>query len=183
MHQGATKRQPLFPTTGQTACQSVHVLLQLVRGYRFLDLLVESLSPQLISSSVEAKVLQHGKVVVQAEFLAHVADPFTDYVTLSSHIETFNPGFTFGDGQNSGQHLDHSGLAAAVRAEKPEDFSLLDSDRRVTYGDEVAKTSRQISCFDCEHYRASGVNCTSALTPARNRLSWFSTRSFTPITW
>src|SRR6185437_5304341 len=183
MHQAAPQCQPLFPAARKASGQPVHVFLEFVRGDGFLDLLVQRLSSQLIGPPIEAEVLQYGEVVIQAELLAHVADPLTDCVALSPHVEAFNPGFAFGDWQNAGQHLDHSGLAAAVRPKKPEDFALLNSDRGLIDRDEVAEAPREIFRFDRRHYRASEANCTSALTPARNRLSRFSTRSFTPITW
>src|SRR5215470_15014710 len=129
MHQRATQSQSLFPSSRETASKSVHILFELVRGDRFLDLLVQSFPSQLRSPTVETKVLHYGEVVIQTEFLAHVADPLTNCIALSPHIKALNPGFAFGDWQNSGQHFDHRGLAAAVRPEKAEDFSLLNFDR------------------------------------------------------
>src|SRR5262249_28558629 len=163
MHQSATKRQALLPASREASCQAVDVLVELVRGYGFLDFVVQSLSLQLIGSTVETKVLEYGEVVVQTEFLAHVADPLTNGIALRPHIKALNPGFAFGDGQNSGQHFDHRGLAAAVGPEKAEDFSLLHFDRGLIHRDEVTESPRQIFGFNGQHYLASEANCTSAL--------------------
>jgi len=48
------------------------------------------------------------------------------------------------EGQQSGEHLDDRGFAAAIGAQKPEDFSLFHAEADVVHGGEVAETPDQV---------------------------------------
>jgi hypothetical protein len=104
-------------------------------------------------------------------------------VCLGSNVQAFDRRLAFTDRGDAGQHLDYGCLSAPVGTKKSEHFALLYSDRDFVHRNEIAEAPREISCFDSRHYRASGENSTSPLTPARKRLSRFSTRNFTPMTW
>ena len=50
---------------------------------------------QAVDAAVELQILCDGQIVVETEFLRHVADALADAFGVGANVETFHPGGTF----------------------------------------------------------------------------------------
>ena len=78
---------------------------------------------------------------IRGKGLGHVADPATGRHVVSVHRLAEQRARAFAGRQQAGEHLHGGGLAAAVGAEKAEDFPTLDTEADVIDRDEVAETT------------------------------------------
>ena len=98
---------------------------------------------------VKLEVVSDRELAIEREGLRHVAD-------APAHLDVFfsadglaeQLGRAFGRRQKAGQHLHRGGLAAAVRAEKAEDFALLDFEAHVIDRDELVEPLGEPDGFD-----------------------------------
>jgi hypothetical protein len=94
------------------------------------------------------KILQHRELGIEREGLRHVTDAAPDIHIVRIDLVPEQPGRAFTGRQQSGQHLHGRGLAAAVRAEKAEDFAPLDAKADVVDSGETVESHRQMRGFD-----------------------------------
>ena len=84
----------------------------------------------------EGQVLGDGQVFVEGEFLGHVADLALDlFRLLADVVAEAGAGAAIGC-QQTAEHADGGGLAAAVRTEEAVDLAAID--REVEVGDDLA---------------------------------------------
>ena len=115
----------------------------------FVDALAARGDREIEQLGVELEVPPHRELAIEREGLRHVAD-------ATAHLDVFCPadglteqlGRAFGRRQKAGQHLHGGGLAAAVRAEKAEDFALLDFEAHVIDRDELVEPLGEPDGFD-----------------------------------
>src|SRR4029078_1040118 len=79
----------------------------------------------------EVEVFLNRQILVQAEALRHVTDLALDQGGLREQVESEAASLARIRCQQSAEHADRGGLAAAVGTEKTEDLPALDADRKV----------------------------------------------------
>ena len=63
---------------------------------------------------------------------------------ILAHVNALHGGVAASERQQPGEHLDDGGFAAAVGAEKAEDFALFDAEAHVVHGGEIAEAPDQM---------------------------------------
>ena len=121
MDQAGRQRQPLFPSAGQLsgelllpAAQSEILDAGLHHGAALLD---------AIHARDEIEILHDAQILPEAESLRHVADLPLDLLALPDDVVTQAGAAAFVRHQQTAQHADESGLAAAVGTEEAVDFA------------------------------------------------------------
>src|SRR5438132_9975727 len=127
VHESTSHRQTLTPATGELASTPVDVRLQMRRGNHFLAPLVQFVTAQAIKFSCKNKVLIHSQLVVEREFLRHVADQFLDRFKIPNDVVPADSRRAFGRLQNAAEHPNHSCFSRTVWAEETEDRSFSDA--------------------------------------------------------
>ena len=84
-------------------------------------------SAQAIDAGVEIHVLLGGQVLVEREFLRHVADQFLDRFKIPNDVVPADSRRAFGRLQNAAEHPNHSCFSRTVWAEETEDRSFSDA--------------------------------------------------------
>src|SRR5262249_7109131 len=113
------KRQPLFPAARERARQLIAPRCQTETLERLVDPLLQRL--HVVHAADEIEVLANREILVEAETLGHVANALLDLGRLRPNVETEAGTLAGVRGQQSAEHADRRGLAAAVRAEKSHD--------------------------------------------------------------
>ena len=108
-------------------------------------------------SCVQFKVLHDAQLAIQREGLRHVADPAAGVDIARVHRLAEQEGLALAGGQQTGEHLHGGGLAAAVGAEKAEDFPALDAKAHLVHRDEIAETQGQVVGLDGDFRLAAGL--------------------------
>ena len=152
MQHGAAQREALLPAAGKFCGEAVHVRREAVELDDFFDAALHARGLEAVDAPVELKIFRDGEVVVETEFLGHVADALADRFGIGAHVEAFDPRGAFAERQQTGEHLDDGGLAAAVGAEKAEDFAFLHAEADVIDGGEIAEAAHQM-------FRGDGRAC------------------------
>ncbi len=100
----------------------------------------ELLGGEVVDAGVEAQVLVDRQVLEQRELLAHVADAALGPLGVGDDVLAQDADAAGLRGDRAGEHADGRGLAAAVRAEEPEDLASGDVEVDAVHGGEVAET-------------------------------------------
>src|SRR5581483_1325964 len=153
---------------------------------QFIAALLQLAAALAVELAVKNKVLIHGQLVVEREFLRHVADRFFQLVALLHHVESRDVCAAFRRLENAAEHANHRRFTRAVRAEKTEDRAAPDAEADVIDGCEIAKAFRQPVALDHrfahrELFGTFGKN-TSADMPPRSLSSELSSRTLMPKT-
>ena len=131
---------------------------------------------QAVEAGVQFEVLPHGEFFVKAEGLRHVADahPGGDAACVHWCAEEF--GVATAGLQEASEHFHGGGFAAAVAAEKAEDFAFFDGEADVVHGGEVAEGFGEAVCFDGG--RGMGVGNERGRVEAAGALLFFRRQQF-----
>src|SRR6516164_8128938 len=162
VQQRAAECKPLLPPTRKLCRQPILVRAKAVLLNDFVQALAQTLGWQAIDAAVKGQIFRDRKVRVEAEILRHVADVLAHPFGILPHIDAQNAGFSPGQRQQARQHLDHSGLSAAVRSEEAKDFARLDREADAVDGRERPEPSNQMLGRDrdlwvARHGSARGV--------------------------
>ena len=103
---------------------------------------------QAVDAAEEAEVLAHREVVVEAEALAHVADPPLHALGVLRDVDAEHEAGAGGGGEQAAQHADRRRLAGAVRAEEAEDLALVHAERDPVDGHEGAEALGELADLD-----------------------------------
>ena len=117
------ERQALPKPKRQVAGLLAHVLLQAEAGHQIGKAFPGARRPKMVEPRVKDKVLMDREFAVKREGLRHEAHAGPRFHPLIGNGLAEDPRLSLGRGQKTGQHLHSRGLAAAVRAEKAEDFA------------------------------------------------------------
>src|SRR5882672_10587176 len=101
-------------------------------------------SRDAVQPGVEAQVLVHGEVLVQAEALGHVADALLDPLRLGGEVVAHHRPAAAAGVEDPAQHADGGRLAGAVRPQHSEDLAVVDAERDVLDGDELAEAAGEL---------------------------------------
>ena len=101
-----------------------------------------------VDAAVEVDVLLDGEVLVEREFLAHVADVGFDLFGLGADIEAGHGARAAAGAEDAAEHADGGRLARPVRAQEAEDLALLDLEADAIDGHEVAEPLFQVVDHD-----------------------------------
>ena len=101
-----------------------------------------------VQSGVEAQILVHREILVEAEALGHVADALLDPLGLGGHVVAHHRAVAAAGIEDSAQHADGGRLAGAVGAQHAEDLTAVHAQRDVLHRDEVAEAARKVLRHD-----------------------------------
>src|SRR5579872_2056220 len=102
----------------------------------------------LIDAGDEIEVLEDGEILVEAEFLRHIADVAADERRLADNVEADALAFAGVGNQQPAEHPNRRRLAAAVRAEEAAYLALIDLEGEALDDLSFAKALAQISDID-----------------------------------
>jgi hypothetical protein len=132
------ERQPLLPATGKLSGELRLAPRQAEAFYHV------ACSPLRVGHTIEPgdefQVLAHRKILIQGKTLRHVADPALDLVGVSANVVAQTPALAAVGRQQSAEHADGGGLAAAVGAEEAVDGAALHLHRQIMH--HLAPTKR-----------------------------------------
>ena len=131
---------------------------------------------QAVDARDEFKILAHGKILVEAEVLRHVANARLDLRRFSADVVTEAGAAAFVGREQAAQHADGGGLARPIRPEEAEDRAALDLHREVAHDhaaaerfdqavhvdDDVARRFRRARCR-LAHFDACGAGFGAAV--------------------
>ena len=122
VNEAGRERETLFPSAGELARE----LRLAARQPELLDALSHRLAPVLhaIHARHEIEILRDAQILPEAESLRHVADLALDRFALRDHVVAQDLSAAVIGAQQSAEHADERGLAAAVRAEEAVDFAV-----------------------------------------------------------
>src|SRR5262245_5011219 len=123
MHDAGGERQPLLPAARQRAGKLILPLDEAESFQRAIDLLADRLQP--IEPRHEFEILPDRQVLIEGEALRHVANLELDTVALGDDVEPKAGALPRVRFQQSAQHADGRGLAAAIRPEEAYDLPFL----------------------------------------------------------
>ena len=125
---GHRERQPLPYAQGNIAGALIEIILETKPADEFVDARLRLLRHQVEEARMKIEVLANGKLGVERKRLRHIADAIAGaHVSARGGLakqERLSPGRR----KEAGQHLHRRRLAAAVRAEKAEDFAAVDGE-------------------------------------------------------
>jgi len=99
---------------------------------------------EAVDAAVEFEVLGHSQVIIEGEFLRHVADILLDPAAFGIDIVALHPGLAGGGQEQAAEHADDRGLARAVGAEKAKDLAVAYAKAHPVDGDEFAETAGEL---------------------------------------
>ncbi len=129
MQQTRGERQALLPAPGERAGELVPTLRQPEVHKRLLDLLLPV--GHAVHACDEAQVLANGEILPERETLRHVAGVTLDLLGLANDVVAETGALAAVGREQSAEHADGGGLAAAVGAEKAEDLAAPYRKRKV----------------------------------------------------
>ncbi len=145
--------QFLFPTFESGHVQDV--LLALAQAF----------SADAIDATEEVEVLVDGHVVVEAEFLAHVADPLADVIDLADGVETEDRGSTGGGADQAKQHTHGGRFTGAVGSQEAKNLATGIGQIDMIHGHEIAEFLGQVLCLDSHCLRGAHASTSSVTRP------------------
>ncbi|MNL21137.1 hypothetical protein D3C87_1424120 [compost metagenome] len=117
-----------------------------------LDQLVDALSAvglgQIEQSRVQVQVLPDAEFAIQRKTLGHETNAFAGGQILGVHRIAQQRGTAFAGRNKPGEHFHGGGFAAAVGAQKPEDFAAADGEADLVHSREIAEAQGQVMGFD-----------------------------------
>jgi hypothetical protein len=152
MQHRAGQRQALLPAAGQLACQKLFLALEGGHAERPGLALGQRRAAQAVDATEEAQVLAHAEVVVQAEALAHVADPALHGLGVARDVDAQDVGAAARRRQQTAQHPDRRRLARAVGPEEAEDLAFFDRERNPVHGGKRAEALAQVPELDGDRH-------------------------------
>ena len=117
--------------------------LQIVALEQLLDSGRDLLFRQMIEFGVQLKILRDRQFAVEREGLRHVADIAPRLHVVRAHRLAKQLARAAGRRQEADQHFHRRRLAAAVRAEKAEDFAARNPEADMVDRDEIAELARE----------------------------------------
>ncbi len=144
VHDRGAEGHALFPAAGQAAGELVLLALESRERHHPLLHLVAFPLVDAVHSREEVEILVDREIVVEREFLRHVADALA--YGLSAHAAALAGEFHLarGDVEQAAEHLDGGGLASSIGAQEPVDLSVADLNIHVMDGGERAEAFGQI---------------------------------------
>ncbi len=133
VQQRAGKRKPLLPAAGERAGELAPVRLQREAFDDAFDVIGRGFLRHRKGAHDKAQVLLDGQIVIQAEMLRHVADQRPQAALLASQIEAEALTGAMIRRQQAAEHAHRRCLAAAVGAEKGEEFAAADAEAQTAY--------------------------------------------------
>src|ERR1700704_886162 len=116
MEHGAAECEALLPSAGKLGGETIEIRLQTVELDDFIHAALKAVGRQAVDAAVELKIFGDGEIVVETEPLRHIADVLAHGFRIGAHVDAFNVGLSASEGQESGEHFDYGGFAAAVGA-------------------------------------------------------------------
>ena len=86
MQNSTAKCQPLLLSTGHAACEHAAFFGKLHEGENRRYAVLFALAGQTVEAGIEIHVFQGGEVMIEAEFLRHIANMLLDLRGICSHI-------------------------------------------------------------------------------------------------
>ena len=124
----ARQREPLLPPATQRARELAPPLLETEVSELLGDARRSRAATESVDRGVEAEVLLDRQVIVEAEFLRHVADAASDAFGIVDDIDTRHLRASRCGLHEPAQHPDRRRLARAVRPEHAEHFTPVDGE-------------------------------------------------------
>src|SRR5882762_3165267 len=104
---GAAEGEALLPSAGKLRCEPSEVGAEAVELDDFVHAALQAIGRQAIDAPVKKQILRHGKVVVEAEPLRHVADALAHSLGIFAYIQPEDVRISAAQGQQAREHLDH----------------------------------------------------------------------------
>jgi hypothetical protein len=145
---GDRQRQPLPQPERQRIGQGIGDVGEIESRDHLGDARGDGLRRQLEQPRMQIEILRDREFRIEREALRHVADapPHRHVAGIDGVAE--QPRGAFAHRQEAGQHLHGRGLAASVRAEKPEDLALPDAEADVVDRHEAVEPPGQVIGLD-----------------------------------
>ncbi len=143
MDHGHRQRQALTHTQRQATGQAVGLAAEVEAREHLLHARATPFGRQVEQPCVQVEVLPHGQLAVQRKRLGHVADPLAGLHVMRVHRLAEQQRLALAGWQQTGEHFHGGGLAAAVRAEKAEDFTAGNAEIDLIHRDEIAEAHGQ----------------------------------------
>jgi hypothetical protein len=171
MHDAGGEREALLPPTRQRAGDLAPPRMQA----EFVERPRDDLAPigKVVEPRDEEEVLFDRQILVEREFLRHVADFALDPRAVAAHVEAEHCPLAGVGRQQAADHTDRRGLAGAVRAKETDDLARCDAQVDVVDGDDPVERLGETGDVDDVHGRLCGRSM-STIWPGCNRsaTSW-----------
>src|SRR5262249_54166701 len=148
VHDGGAESDALFPPPRQTPGYQLLLALQSRERQRPLTPGHALGVRNAIDAREEGEVFFDTQIVIQREFLRHVAELLADGLRAQAAGLLRELHLAGGGGEQSAQHLDRGGLAGAVGAEQAVDLAVLDVNVDVVHSGEGPEVLREVRCTD-----------------------------------
>lgn len=149
MHDAGGQRQALLPAARQRAGKLVAPRTQAQIIERAADILLHR--PQPVEPGHEFEILGDCQILVEREFLRHVADLALDLEALGQKIVAEHLAFALVRRQKPAHDADRGRLARAVRPQEPNNLALGDVHRDMVDDGLGAEALDEIADFDGVH--------------------------------
>ena len=138
------QRQPLLPAAGQVRGPRAAMVAQ--AGHLQNPLFASRLlfGRNAIDAAVKIDVLLDRQILVEREFLAHVADVRLDPLGLAANVKTADRAAAAGRRQDAAEHADRRRLAGTVGSQKTKDLSFRHVEADAIDRHEAAETPLQV---------------------------------------
>ncbi len=107
----------------------------------------ESLFGYSIDPGIKTDVLHHCQIAVEGKGLGHVTDTFFNSLSRTTHIRSGDLPRSPSWGKDTGEHLDHRGLAGTVSSQQTKNFPLLNLEADLVHCPEWTEIPGQAICL------------------------------------
>ncbi len=132
--QSASKAELLLHTSGELASQTCGEAREIREREQTLEGGFSRGAVQILEFSVEVEILLHGQILVQAEFLRHVAERAAQRLDLLARIAVEHPNRSRGRQEEPGEDAHERRLAGAVRSDESRHHASADLEAHVRKG-------------------------------------------------
>ena len=143
MQHGDRELEALLDAEWQAVRPRVDDRLQIIALEQFLDPASDLFRRKMIQLGVQLQILRDRQFAVERESLSHVADVAPSLHVVRAHRLAKQLACAAARRQEPDQHFHRRRLAAAIGAEKAEDFAARDLEADVIDGDEIAELARE----------------------------------------
>src|SRR2546423_283977 len=182
MHERASHGETLTPAAGEECGAAIEIRFEMGDLNEIVAPPFQFAVGQTIEFAGKNEVLIHGQLVVEREFLRHIADHFLRCVAFARDVVAGDAGGAFGRLQDSAEHPDHGGFAGAIWSEESKNGTAGYGKADLIDRGEIPEALREPFAFDHRVAHFTFGKKMSADIPARSVSSLFSRRIFTPNT-
>src|SRR5436190_14686863 len=142
MHDGARESGTLAKARRKRGADRIHHVVETTNADSPIEI------SRSIDSAEEAEVFADRQILIEGEFLRHIADHLLDLLPLGPHVKAGHAARSLGGREDSREHANRRRLAGAVRAKESKDLPRTHAESDVVDGRKGSERSGEALDLD-----------------------------------